>query len=330
MRAMVTGATGFLGGHLVRSLAEKGFEITALARPTSKISSQLQDQAQLVEGDLRSAESLNAAWMDADIVFHCAALTTNRASWQDLYETNVRGTQRVLEMAAKGGAQRVVHISTVVVYGLQPPQDSAAFTETSPYVQHPDRWGYYVRSKAAADELALSFCQEQGLPVTVTRLGFLYGPGGALVGQQRLGQIGPVWLLVGNGRNVRPFTYVENAVDCILLAASSDVAIGQAYNVVDEPPISGRDGLAERAKLTGDSPVLLPIPAPLLNAAAALVELPSNLRGADTPPRLTRHLVRTACRNIRYDSSKARQQLGWQQRFSWEEGLRRALGLDTP
>lgn len=329
MRALVTGSTGFLGGHLVRSLAERDFEITALVRPTSKVPSELQRRAKLVEGDLRNTESLETAFADIDVVFHCAAITTNRTSWQNQYETNVRGTERVLEMALKARVQRVIHISSVLVYGLEPLGRNTPLTETTPYVQEPNKWAYYMRSKAEADNLALTFHREKGLPVTVMRLGILYGPGGGMPGQG-LGRLGPVWLLIDSGRNVLPFTYVENAVDCILLAASSDVAVGQAYNVVDEPQISGRDALLYRAKLTGDRPVFFPIPAFLLHSAGALAELLSNLMGADTPPPLTRHLVRIACRDIRYDSSKARQQLGWQQRFSLEESLHRTLGRGTP
>jgi len=325
MRALITGATGFLGRHLAQSLAEQGFEITALVRPTSKVLPELQRQAEIVEGDLRDAESLEAAFADVDVVFHCAAITTNRASWQNHYETNVRGTERILEMALEARVQRVIHISSIIVYGLEPLGRSVPFTETTSYVQKPNKWAYYVRSKAEADNLALTFHHEKGLPVTVMRLGILYGPGGGMPGQG-LGRRGPVWLLIGSGRNVLPFTYVENGVDCILLAASSDVAIGQAYNVVDEPQISGRDALLHKARLTGNRPVFFPIPAFMLHSAGALAELLSNLRGADTPPPLTRPLVRIACRDIRYDSTKARQQLGWQQRFSLEEGLRRTLG----
>lgn len=330
MRAMVTGATGFLGGYLVRSLVQEGFETTALVRPTSRISPGLRERARLVEGDLNSGESMEAALSGADIVFHCAALTTNRTSWQAQYVTNVRGTERVLQAALKAGVKRVVHISTVLIYGLDPLDSNAAFTETSPYVENPEKWAYYMRSKLAADELALAFSEEGGLPVTVMRLGILYGLGGGLPGQQQLARFGPFRLVVGNGRNVLPFTYVENAVDCILLAATSEAAADQVYNVVDEPQISGRDALAARARLTEDHPTLVRVPASLLLVAGAVVELPSKLTGADTPPPLTRHLVHGACRDVRYDSSKARQQLGWQQRFSLEEGLRRALDLNGP
>lgn len=330
MKAMVTGATGFLGGHLVRSLAQNGSEITALVRPTSKVTAELQDHAKLVEGDLSDDQALEAAMTGADIVFHCAALTTNRTSWRAQKETNVKGTERVLEAALRAGVKRVVHISSVLVYGLHPPKGGSAFTETSVGIKSPGKWAYYVRSKSAADELALSFSHNKGLPTTIMRLGILYGLGGGLPGQQSLARLGPVRLLVGSGRNVLPFTYVENAVDCILLAASSDVAAGQVYNVVDEPQISGRDALAKRARLTGSQPLLVRVPALPLLVAGALVELPSNLRGAGTPPPLTRHLVQGACRDIRYDASKARRQLGWQQRFSLEEGLRRTLGLDGP
>jgi nucleoside-diphosphate-sugar epimerase len=328
MRALVTGATGFLGGHLVQSLAERGFEITALVRLTSKVSAKLQRQAELVECDLRNVESLEAAFADVDVVFHCAAVTTNRISWQNHYETNVRGTERVLEMALEARVQRVIHISSIIVYGLEPLGRRIPFTESTSYVKKPNKWAYYMRSKAEADKLALTFYREKGLPVTVVRLGILYGPGGGIPGQG-LGRFGPVWLLIGSGRNVLPLTYVENAVDCILLAASSDVAVGQAYNVVDEPQISGRDALLRKAKLTGDRPVFFPVPAFPLCIAGSLAELLSSVRGADTPPRVTRHLVRIACRDIRYDASAAREQLGWQQRFSLEEGLRRTLGLGT-
>ena len=328
MKAMATGATGFLGGHLVQSLVQNDFEMSALVRSTSKVTSELQEHAELVEGDLSDGQALEAAMTGADIVFHCAALTTNRTSWRAQQETNVEGTERVLESALKTGVKRVVHISSVLVYGLHPPEGEAGFKETSVRAKSPGKWAYYERSKSAADELAMSFSQEKGLPVTIMRLGILYGPGGGLPGQQSLARLGSVRLLVGNGRNVLPFTYVENAVDCILLAATSDVAAGQVYNVVDEPQISGRDALAERATLTGNQPLLVPVPAWMLLIAGALVELPSNLRGAVTPPPLTRHLVHAACRDIRYDASKARRELGWQQRFSLEEGLRRTLGLD--
>jgi nucleoside-diphosphate-sugar epimerase len=328
MRAMVTGATGFLGGHLVQSLAQRGFEIKALVRSTSKVAPELQSHAQLAEGDVHDRASLEAAMADADIVFHCAALTTNRTSWQAQRETNIRGTERVLEVALGSGVQRVVHISSVLVYGLQLPDGETAITETSPYVENPEKWGYYMRSKAAADELALSFSREKGLPVSVVRLGILYGPRGRLPGQQSLARVGPVRLLLGNGRNVMPFTYVENAVDCILLAATSEAAPGQAYNVVDEPQISGRDALEKRGQLTGDRPVFVRVPASFLLLAGTPLELFSSLTGADTPPPLTRHLVHSACRDIRYDSTKAREQLGWEQRFSLEEGLRRALGQE--
>jgi nucleoside-diphosphate-sugar epimerase len=330
MRAMVTGATGFLGRHLVQSLAQRGFEIKALVRSTSKAAPKLEAHAELAEGDVRDRASLEAAMTDADIVFHCAALTTNRTPWQAQQETNVRGTERVLEAALGSGVKRVVHISSVLVYGLHSPKGEPAITETSPYVENPEKWGYYMRSKAAADELALSFSRERGLPVTVMRLGILYGPGGRLPGQQSLGRFGPVRLLLGNGRNLLPFTYVENAVDCILLAATSEVASGQVYNVVDEPQISGRDALEERCRLTGDRPMFVRVPASFLLLAGAPLELFSNLTGADAPPPLTRHLVHSACRDVRYDSSKAREQLGWEQRFSLEEGLRRALGRDGP
>jgi nucleoside-diphosphate-sugar epimerase len=179
-----------------------------------------------------------------------------------------------------------------------------------------------MRSKIEAEKLAFALWREEGLPVTVLRPGILYGPGGA----NRIGggmvQLGPIRFLVGTGGNALPLTYVDNAVDCLLLAAISQRAVGHAFNVVDEPQVSARDVALMRRDITGEHFTLVPLPSLLLTAVARLLEVNRSRRGSDVPPRLSRFVVRSACRNILYDTTKAREMLGWAPMVGLEEGLR--------
>jgi len=324
-RVLVTGATGFLGHRLVAALSRCGADVVALVRDKSRVSFELERQANLVCGDVRDPASIEAAMRDVAVVYHCAAITTNQASWTAHYETNIRGTETVFKEALKAGVQRVIHVSSVIVYGLDRPRRNGLIEESAPYAQNPDRWAHYMRSKLEADKLAFRYWREVGLPVTVVRPGILYGPAGGRPIGRGLGQLGPVRLMIGSGHNLLPYTYVDNAVDCLLLAAISPEAIGQAYNVVDEPQVSVRDVILQRKEITGERLILVPLPPFLLFVAAHLLELKSSLSRSEVPPKATRFVILSACADIHYDTRKARQQLGWQPAVTLEKGLRRTL-----
>jgi len=324
-KVLITGATGFLGHRLVAALSRCGVDIVALVRDKSRVSRDLEHQAKLVCGDVRDPASIEAAMRGVAVVYHCAAITTNKASWTDHYETNARGAETVFKEALKAGVQRVIHVSSVVVYGLDRPRYNGLVEESASYAQNPDKWAHYLRSKLEADKLAFRYWREAGLPVTVLRPGILYGPAGSRSIARGLGRLGPVLLLIGNGCNLLPFTYVDNAVDCLLLAAISPQAIGQAYNVVDEPQVSVRDVIMQKREITGERLILVPLPPFLLCVVARLLEMKSSLGHSEVPPKATRYVILSACTDIRYSTSKARQQLGWQSAITLEEGLRRTL-----
>lgn len=321
---LVTGATGFLGHRLVAALWRAGVDVVALVRDPGLASPELQRQARLVRGDVRDPASLGAAMQGVSVVFHCAAITSNSVPWQVHREVNVLGAQAVFEAALKTQVRRVVHVSSVVVYGLGRPADGTA-PETTGYARRVDGWANYVRSKLEADRLAFTFGRESGLAITVARLGILYGPGGTRGVGRGLVQMGPLRILPGSGNNHLPYTYVDNAVDGLLLAGLRTCAEGQAYNIVDEPQPTAREVARESARLAGESVTLVPSPAFLLLALARLLELKSRFQGTRVPPKLTRYVVNSAIRDIRYDTSKAQKDLGWQPAVSLEEGLRRTV-----
>jgi dihydroflavonol-4-reductase len=158
--ALVTGASGFVGWHVARTLAERGFKVRALCRPTSKLR---ELEAERVDGDLRNPESLASAVQGCDLVFHVAA---DYRLWsrnpQELYDSNVQGTRNLLEAAFAAGTDRVVYTSTVGCVGIPKGREG---DENSP-VSIDDMVGHYKRSKWLAEQVALEKAAA-GFPVVI-------------------------------------------------------------------------------------------------------------------------------------------------------------------
>lgn len=317
-KVLVSGATGRLGHRLVAALARCGVEVVAFVCDPNRASLNLERQAQLVCGDLRDLSSLEAAMRGVAVVYHCAAITSNSVPWTMHQDIHVLGTENVLKAALNRGGKHVIHSSSVIVYGFEPDRDGFV-DENSPYPRHTDRWAHYMRSKIEAEKLVFKYWQESRLPVAVLRFGILCGMAGRSRG---LAQTGSVRLMIGSGNSFLLYTYVDNAVDCSLLAAISPEAAGQVYNVVDEPQVLVRDVVAKSIAISGVQSTLVPIPPLLLLSVARLFEWRNTLAGSETPPKLSRYLIHSDCRNIRYGTTKATTQLGWRPAVTLEEGLR--------
>src|SRR5437763_3893648 len=132
MKAFVTGATGFLGSHLVEMAQTAGYEVRALVRNPQKARFLKDCGAEIVLGDLTSPESLVAATRDCDVVFHAAALVTNWAPWKEFERTTVQGTEDLLRAVAENHVKRFVLISTVRVYDDRCCRKQRVVTEETP------------------------------------------------------------------------------------------------------------------------------------------------------------------------------------------------------
>ena len=144
MRALVTGATGFLGAAVVRALLNDGWNVRALARPQSDRTNLRDLPLELAIGDLTDPTSLDAALTGCGVLFHVAAdYRLGVRHPEQLYRTNVDGTRQVLTAAAKAGVERIVYTSSVATLGI--PKDGSPGDEQSP-VTVADRIGHYKRS----------------------------------------------------------------------------------------------------------------------------------------------------------------------------------------
>ena len=170
-RILVTGATGFTGGHLCLRLKRKGVDVRALSLPDMKTDALRDAGVEVVLGDLRKKETLVPAVKDVELVYHIAAVYREEGiPRQTFWDVNVDGTRNLLEAAKQAGVKRFVHCSTVGVQGeiKEPPAD-----EESPY----SPGDYYQESKMDGELLALDFFKREGLPGVVFRPVGIYGPG---------------------------------------------------------------------------------------------------------------------------------------------------------
>lgn len=164
MKVFLTGATGFIGGHLLRSLLEAGAEVRCLTRAESLLRNLDGLDVEVVTGDLRDGGSLRSGLEGCEMVFHCAAdYRLYSKNPEELYESNVEGTRNLLQAAAEAGAERVVYTSSVGALGLNP--DGSPADEETP-VTLEDMVGHYKRSKFLAERVADEWI-EKGLPIVV-------------------------------------------------------------------------------------------------------------------------------------------------------------------
>jgi 2-alkyl-3-oxoalkanoate reductase len=321
MEILVTGATGFLGRHLVFRLASEGHSVRALARQESQTDHLNEPGVTLFYGDLKERESLQRAVDGVDLVYHAGAAM--HGPWQEYAESTVRGTEQLLELALAAGVQRFVHISSVGVYQVYPLANNALVAEETPYDPAPQRIGSYARSKIEAEKLAFSY-YAKGLPVTVVRPGIVYGPHGKVLFPHLGYLVKNLFVLIGSGDNLLPLTYIDNTVDALLLAAQHEQAIGQAFNITDGVTITQREYLEQFKQATGTTFPIVPMPLPLLLLPLALIE-PLKALGIPRLPSATRYGLASKYKSLYFDSTKAQQELGWQPKVTLKDGLRRTF-----
>lgn len=316
MKALVTGAAGFLGRAIVRRLQAEGVEVRAFVRAgrTGPV-----DGAEVCEGDLCNEASVAAAVCGVDWVVHAAARVATSGTWEEFADANIRGTRRVIRAARAAGVQRIVHISSLSVYDV--PRDDVTITEDSAYESEANARGHYSRSKLAADRLAL-WEAARGAPVVVLRPGLLYGPGRRPPLARQSFRRGGLQFILARPQYTLPFSYVDNVADATWLALRAPDAVGKAFTVVDAniPQME-----LVRAYMAAAGERWRPVYLPVGVIAAAAWGLERGCRLARRRAPVTYHQIRRATLRAAYDCARARRVLGWEPAVDVAEGLRRSF-----
>jgi nucleoside-diphosphate-sugar epimerase len=317
VKVALTGASGYTGGRLLAALRARGDEVAVLVRPGSATEALRRSGARVVAGDLSDPRALGELVAGADGVLHVAAVYRTAGHPEAYYrEVNVRGTERLLEAAARAGVRRFVHTSTVGVHGhvSSPPAD-----ETAPFAPG----DVYQATKAEAEASALRFGRERGLPVVVVRPGAIYGPGETRLLKLFRAIARGRYAIVGSGRALYHPVYVDDLVAGFLLALDANAGSGEAFILAGPRYVSQRELADLIARETGGRVLPFRVPAWPLLAAGAVVEALCVPLGIEPP--LHRRRVEFWLKSRAFRIDKACRVLGYAPQVDLEEGIRRTV-----
>lgn len=315
--SLVTGGSGFLGGHLVEALVARGEKVRVLVRPTSKVTHLENLKVELVYGDLNTIQSLKKAIRDMERVYHCAALASDWGTWESFRNTNLTGVQNLLEASLEAGIDKFVHVSTTDVYGHPDyPAD-----ETTPYRL---RGWPYGDTKIEGEQLVWTYFKKHHLPITIVRPVNIYGPRSItfvsdIVELLKSGNM----IHIGNKGKPAGLAYVTNVVDVILRAADSKDSVGQAYNASDGSDVTWRQYVDRLAKIAGVSSPKIVIPYRIAYLIGWKMEKLYGILPFKGRPLLTRMAAELFGTNQGFPIDKARRELGYEPKVDFDEGMHR-------
>jgi nucleoside-diphosphate-sugar epimerase len=326
VKALVTGANGFLGTALVARLLENGACVRCLVRAgssRSRLEATLaaRDGGELFEGSLSSPSELSGAFEGVDVVYHLAA--SMKGAPADMFLATVVGSKNLLEaMVAAGSRARVVLVSSFAVYGVAGMRRGSRLDETAPLEPHPELRDPYAQVKLRQERLFREYAERHGLPLVVVRPGVIYGPWGPPL-SSRVGLRLPGLLLHIGGSTLLPITQVDNCAAAIALAGTSPEAVGRVVNVLDDELISARRYLSLYKRNVQPVRSLL-VPYTAVRVLSHLVEWYHRHSKGQLPAVITPYRTAATWKPMRFDNSGLRR-LGWKPVVSTPDGLREAF-----
>lgn len=320
-RNLITGATGLLGSHLAEQLVQRGDRVRALVRANSDTTFLRQLGVELALGDLGDPESVRRAVDGADVVYHCASKVGEWGPWSE-YQTSILDATTTVAEACRHSVGRLLHVSSITVYGHPTIRPGEWLTEEAPLGQNLWRRDYYVRAKIAAEEAV----RRSGVPATVIRPSWIFGPRDRntmprMILAIRSGRFG----VIGDGRNLLNVVYVGDVADGAIRAAELPVAVGQAYNLSSPGELTQRQFVDAITDGLGLPRVTRSYPYRAAFALGWFSEVVGRLIRIRRPPHVTRYGVSLMGRSTQFSLEKANRDLDWRPRTSTAEGLRRTL-----
>ena len=308
MKALVTGATGFIGSFLVEALSRKGYEVTCLVRKRSNLRWLRHLRLQYLQADLADTDSYAGKLGEFEYIFHLAGLT-KADSARDFYNANAECTQKLVAMAAEMNPdlKRFLHVSSLAAAG--PSIDNRPLTEDDP--SRPV--SVYGKSKLEGEKAVLS-CMGR-LPITIVRPPAVYGPRDTdffLVFKAVQNRLFPYW-----GKSSYSLIYVEDLVQGMILAAEKEAAADKVYYLADSRIYTNDDILSVMSATLGRRAFRLRLPRTILPALAVLLQKIQK-KGIINPDKI---------QEIRYphwtcDPTRAMKELGFHSETPLGEGFR--------
>nr|WP_298132118.1 NAD(P)-dependent oxidoreductase [uncultured Pseudoxanthomonas sp.] len=317
-RILVTGATGFIGSHAVRQLADEGHAVVATGRDNARLA-RIDARVHVVSADL-ARDPLEPLLRACDTVVHCAALSSPWGRTEDFQKANVLATERLLDTARREGVSRFIHLGSPSIYFCFRDQ-----FDVGEEFQPPRRWiTDYARSKWES-ECRVRAASGNDLHTLILRPRAVFGEGDRAILPRLLAVAARGrFPLVGGGQALIDVTHIDNLVELIATCVSADLSgNARAYNVSNGEPIRVRHLLETLFSALDHNVQLLPVPRAALLALAAVSERIARWRPGQPEPRLTRYGIGVIGYSQTLDISRAQRELHYRPRMSVADGIAR-------
>ncbi|MBN1929284.1 MAG: SDR family NAD(P)-dependent oxidoreductase [Chlorobiaceae bacterium] len=316
---LITGASGFIGSHLVKRCLRDRACVKALVRKGNACIPALRASGvEVLEGDVRDAGAVDAAVRGCDLVLHAAALTSDWGAVQEFIDINVGGTRNVCESSLRHGVGRLVHISSFECFDHHALE---RVDEETPYATGRRSYG----ETKIAGTLEVRAAMERGLSASIIYPVWVYGPGDRTLFPILADALRKRQMFYWSRNAPMSMVYIDNLVDLVMLAATRPEALGEAFMACDGEPITLEELYRRIAVAIGAPVPSLHLPYGLVMGMAGLMEVAWRLAGSKTRPLLTRQAVEVLASRASVNVSKARQVLGWRSLVPQDEGIRRTL-----
>jgi len=315
VKVLVTGGTGFTGGHLCAELVRQGYHVRSLVRPETRASELEKLNVELVRGDLCDPDTFRNVVDGVDIVFHIAALFRQQGVGPEVFrKVNAESVEHLLKASIECGVSRFVHCSTVGVHGHVV---TSPATEEAPF----GPGDIYQETKLQGEDIARRYMKDGHLPVTIVRPAGIYGPGDMRFLKLFRAIHRRRFVMIGAGTVNYHFTYIDDLVDGIILCSRSEQAIGKTYILGGKEYIPLNQLVTMIADELQVKPPGLRLPLWPVYAAGFACEVICKPFGIEPP--LYRRRIDFFKKNRAFDISKAIKELGYQPKINLKEGIHR-------
>ncbi len=326
---LVTGANGFIGSRVVRTLLSYGFKrVRCFVRPSSNLTSlnKISDsynnaEIEMIKGNLLSAEDCGRATKDVSVILHLAAGIEK--TFPGSFLNSVVTTRNLLNSTLQGAnIKRFLNVSSFAVYSNWNIPRGGLLDETCEVENHlVERFEPYTLAKARQDEIVVEYSKKHKIPYVIVRPGVVYGPGKrGLTGRVGIDTFG-IFLHLG-GSNRIPLTYVDNCAEAMVLAGITKDVDGEVFNIVDDDlPTSRRFLKMYKKNVRNFSSIFIPYR--LFYFLSYLWERHSKWSEGQLPPAFNRRKSAIFSKGNRYSNEKLKNLLGWKPRVPFSEASKR-------
>ncbi len=319
MSALVTGASGFIGKHLIRRLEEYGFKVNTLVRNSRNYN--ISGNVNIFEGDIFDTEVLGKAVENVEIAFHLVAKTHDFSdidNAKDYYKINVEGTRNLLDACINSNVKHFVYFGSVKAMAEE---SMHALDET----HDPNPTTPYGESKLVAEELVFEYGNKYGFKTTVLRLPLVYGPGNKGNVYKMIEAIdNRRFVMMGKGLNKRSMVYVQNVVDAALSIVDQEVADKKVYLVTDSADYSVKELYRLIVKGLNKKPLPLYVPMGIAKMIAMVGDIGGKMMGK--PLLFNSDVLGKLTDSLTFSSQRIQEDIGFRPKYNFYNTIDETIG----